>query len=81
MKFKFYIELTHLAQILKFRLNETHGTKLDYNWIPIWNIIGFLDETHDVKLYSNWIPIWNLIGFSLYFTYYYILIWHKNLKI
>ena len=38
MKFNFYTKLTHLAQIFK---DETHDTKLDSNWILIWNIIEF----------------------------------------
>ena len=36
----FYKELTHLIQKLK-SLNETQGTKLDSNWIPIWILIRF----------------------------------------
>ena len=30
-----------MAQKFKIRLDETHGEKLDSNWIPIWNLIGF----------------------------------------
>ena len=54
MKFNFYTKLTHLAQISK---DEIHGTKLDSNWIPIWNVIGFY-------LYFTY--------YYYYYYYYYI---------
>ena len=55
MKSNFYIELTHFAQkIKKLRLNGTCGTKLDFNWILIWNLIGFFPVLHlYIYIYIN----------------------------
>ena len=51
MKFNFYTKLTR-HKILKFRLDETYGAKLDFNCIQIWNLIGFsLFFTYYIYIY------------------------------
>ena len=66
----FYTKLTHLTQKLKkLRLVGTCGAKLDPNWIPIWNLIGFsLNFTYYyIYRFFVWLTEWTLEKKIAYF--------------
>ena len=55
-------------KILKFKLDETHGAKLDSNWILIWNLIGS-------SPYFTYYYIYIFLYYVCYLIYIYIYIY------